>query len=125
MVTEPIARRDDPLTSYLAGDRPAQRVAARDWVVRILGQLPGGTDDSRLCLLYDLAVEDAERAGRPVKRVAHQRLRSARASLTREGKVTHAGDGTSLLGNRAQKWRLSDSKHTPTDRVGGPAPGAF
>lgn len=108
MFAEPVARRDDPLTSYLAGDRTGQRVYARHWVVRLLRLAPVPLDDTRLCLAYDMAVAEAEASGRPVQRVAHQRLRTARASLTREGIVAFAGDGNSLAGNRAQKWRLSD-----------------
>lgn len=121
----PVARRDDPLNSYLAGENPRNRITARMWIIHYLAEHPG-LDDTRIAFLHDEDWKAALRANRPFARVSHTRLRTERDRLHTEGAVEFAGQGKSLSGRTAATWRLPGrDSDGGQDRLGGASsPGA-
>ena len=91
----PRARRTDPITSHEAADSN-DVTRSIGWVLSLLHNVGP---------LADHEIEAAAR--RRDVRFTGQRLRTARAALVRQGKVTDSGETRlTLNGRRAQVWQL-------------------
>lgn len=98
----PVARPDDPITSYLAGENPTAREASEREVLAILG-LGGGVTDTTI---YRIHLTRAARTGNIP--FTEQRIRTARAQLVTKGIVEAAGviPHGSPTGRAATMWKL-------------------
>lgn len=95
----PRARKTDPPTSHAAAD--SNRLDSRAQVLAIL-RMCGPLADHELVDQFDLY------AARMGIRFTPQRLRTARAELTRDGLVEYTGiDRLTPTGRRAQVWAVT------------------
>lgn len=107
MVSNPVARSTDPITSDLAGENEDAKASARKWVRVILSRSPRPLSHWEIFQAYQrLPI---------VSRVRAQRLRTACKELRDMGEVVHAGmrDRASETGLKAAVWELK-----PEYRVG-------
>lgn len=104
VATAPIARPNDPITSYEAGENQPAREASEQAILNILtfNQQMGGSPMSA----HDI-VRIAHLGGMPW---TGQRLRTAIAQLGRKGYVSEAGvkQNASPTGRSAMTWKLAD-----------------
>jgi hypothetical protein len=95
----PRARRTDPITSHEAADSN-DVTRSIGWVLSLLHNVGP---------LADHEIEAAAR--RRDVRFTGQRLRTARAALVRQGKITNSGDSrTTPNGRRAVVWGLVEKE---------------
>lgn len=102
-VTEPIARNNDPITSFAAGENPEARINAEHAVTQILR----GAAHHGIAFTAHEVITTAHEAG---DRWTGQRLRTALKTLERKGIAVQAGKraGGSPTGRSAMTWKLAD-----------------
>ncbi|MDY0829067.1 hypothetical protein SK224_07990 [Microbacterium sp. BG28] len=97
----PRARRSDPITSHQAADQTTRRGDAHHEVLSWLSLNPEGLTDDEIA---DKHIRS--RRKKHQKPCSGSRLRTARSELVEDGLVEAIGEGSSVLGNPAQKWGL-------------------
>ncbi len=104
VVDAPVARRDDPVTSYVAGENRHARVDGRTVVLAVLRDVGEPLTDSGIYDHYLLRF-----AGLTKTPLTPQRIRTARAYLVDEGVVVDAGvvAGGSPTGRGAHAWAVN------------------
>lgn len=98
----PVARANDPITAYIAGESLTAREASEREVLAILA-LGGGVTDTTIYRLHtDRAIHGIQ--------FTEQRIRTARAQLVTKGIVEVAGihPHGSPTGRAATMWKLAD-----------------
>ena len=100
IISAPVARATDPITSDWAGEDADARAESQRVVLRILGMVGRPMSDWHIFQEY---------ACRDWGRLTQQRLRTARKELVDAGRVVGAGfeDGASETGRKAMTWELS------------------
>ena len=98
IITNPVARSTDPITSDLAGENTDARKDAQSAVYRILWAADWPLSDWQIFQQYQLL---------EIGRLTQQRLRTARKELQDRGFVEPAGFqyGASETGRKAMTWK--------------------
>ena len=103
IISPPVARATDPITSDLAGENESARKNAQNAVMRILRDAEFPLSDHQIHGVYDRL---------ELGTVTGQRLRTARKELVDEGFVVAAGYqyGSSPTGGKAMTWAWADKE---------------
>ena len=103
IISPPVARVTDPITSDLAGENESARKNAQNAVMRILRDAEFPLSDHQIHGVYDRL---------ELGTVTGQRLRTARKELVDEGFVVAAGYqyGASPTGGKAMTWAWADKE---------------